>query len=282
MDNPWKKISKINPQREDGTRQINSKVFSALIKAKLPTAEMGVVLTVISKTWGFNKKGDTISISQLSESTGFTARAIQKANKKLVDKRIMVIRCGKKVNRGSPLNEYLFNKHYDTWRVWNKKRVNSGSSPEQPRKKRMNSGSPTIENITIENIYKYIYSDTPRQIVEFSKNFIEFISSTKKGLAPKSHDLLKNSSVVVDKLIRLDGFSLEYIRCVLQWAVQDDFWSDNLLSIAGLRKTKEGLTKFQKIAAAYERSKKTYNQPINCRSAKNIQACIDFANEAPE
>ena len=155
MKNPWKRLSKINPQREDGTRQINSDVLCALVKAKLPTAEMGIVLTIISKTWGFKKHSDAISISQLSEATGFTHRAIQKASVTLTEKRIIIIECSKRVYRGSPLNAYMFNKHYDTWKFQDTKRVNSSSGGELSGKKRVNSSTPTIETITIE---KELYS----------------------------------------------------------------------------------------------------------------------------
>ena len=158
MKNPWKRLSKINPQREDGTRQINSAVLNSLVKAKLPTAEMGIILTIISKTWGFNKKEDAISISQISEATGFTSRAIQKANKALVKKRILIVGCSKRVYRGSPLNLYMFNKHYDTWKIQDTKRVNSSTGGELSGNKRVNSSTPTIETITIEK--KEIYKES--------------------------------------------------------------------------------------------------------------------------
>jgi len=150
MKNPWKRSSKINPQKEDGFRQINTCVLEALIKAKLTTAEMSIVLTIISKTWGFNKKSDAISISQFSKATSFTNRAIQKANKKLTEKRIIVIESSERVNRGSPLNEYMLNKHYDTWIIQDKKRVNAGTGGEPAGRKRVNAGTPTIYNSTID------------------------------------------------------------------------------------------------------------------------------------
>jgi len=115
MKNPWKALSKINPQREDGTRQINTDVLNALIKAKLPTIEMGIVLTIISKTWGFNKQSDTISTGQLSDATGYDNRSIKRAKKNLLNKRIICTTQSKLFVHGNFVNEYLFNKHFDTW-----------------------------------------------------------------------------------------------------------------------------------------------------------------------
>jgi phage replication O-like protein O len=282
MKNPWKRLSKINPQAEDGTRRINYRVFDALIKAKLPTAEMSVALTVISRTWGFNKKSDAISTSQFVTSTGFTSRAIKQARASLLEKRIIYFCASERVKRGSPINAYTFNKHYDTWIIQDRKRVKCASPGERKGKKRVNGSTPTIDNITIErNILAYISSDNPESILEFSKNFIEFIKIKKSNLSPKSKDLLKNSCVEVDKLIRLDGFSLKYIRSVLLWGVEDSFWEDNLFSLANLRDKKKGdpRTKFQKIANAYESDNKKSTHKLSHRSKENAKECIGFITE---
>ncbi len=57
----------------------------------------------------------------------------------------------------------------------------------------------------------------------------------------------------VDKIVRLDGFDLETIKVVMRWALKDDFWSDQVLSLGALRRKKDGLTKFQTIYARWER-----------------------------
>jgi hypothetical protein len=40
----------------------------------------------------------------------------------------------------------------------------------------------------------------------------------------------------IDKIIRLDGRTYEQVRDVIEWCQQDDFWKDNILSCAKLRK----------------------------------------------
>ncbi len=112
--NPYKKLSKINPQRENGNRQIANDVYSALIMAKLSGGEYQVALFIIDQSWGFNKIFDGIAFSQIMKSTKLTRPAVINSTKKLERKRILVI--NRKVVKGSlPVNEYLFNKHYDTW-----------------------------------------------------------------------------------------------------------------------------------------------------------------------
>jgi phage replication O-like protein O len=70
--NPWKKLSKINPQRESGHRQICNGVYQALVHLDLSASEYKICLFVIDKTWGFNKSFDTISTSQFQEATGLS------------------------------------------------------------------------------------------------------------------------------------------------------------------------------------------------------------------
>lgn len=48
----------------------------------------------------------------------------------------------------------------------------------------------------------------------------------------------------INKLNRLDGFGYPEIEETIIWARNDDFWQSNFLSILGLRKKKNGISKF--------------------------------------
>ena len=170
MNNPWKSRSQINPQREEGTRQISNEVYRALIKAPLTIGEMKVALCVIDKTWGFNKASDIISVGQMSTATNLGDRGIRKILISLKEKRIIHYQeSNKRLNRGSPINEFLFNKHHDTWVLKGGTVVhalNSGSvKPEQPFRESLNSGSSTKETLTKESI-KEIDIESPQEEVK--------------------------------------------------------------------------------------------------------------------
>ena len=122
-------MSTINPQREFGNRQICNGVYQALIRADLSASEYKICLFVIDKTWGFNKRFDAISASQFQGATGLSERMIRKAIKALKDRRVLYYEPSERVNRGSPINQYLFNKHYDTWL-----RKNCGELVDNPEK----------------------------------------------------------------------------------------------------------------------------------------------------
>ena len=166
MNNPWKSRSQINPQRDEGTRQISNEVYRALMKSPLTIGDMKIILCIIDKTWGFNKPFDIISVGQMSTATNLGDRGIRKILISLKEKRIIHYQeSNKRLNRGSPINEFLFNKHYDTW-VFKGGMVvhglNSGSvKPEQPFRESLNSGSSTKETLTKESI-KEIEIESPQ------------------------------------------------------------------------------------------------------------------------
>jgi len=134
------------------------------------------------------------------------------------------------------------------------------------------------KNVNNDNkdILAYISTD----IISFSQDFIDYTKTEKGSLAPNGKNLLKNSADTIDKIIRLDDFSFEYIGVVIKWAVKDDFWSNNILSLHGLRKKSgNGLTKFQNIANGYEKSK-IMVIPKNNRLNQNKEACKSFVEGA--
>lgn len=114
MDNPYKRLSSINPQVEKGSRRIANDVFNALIKARLTGCEYQIALFVINQTWGYRKSFDDISITQFMGITGRSRQGVIETLHKLEAKKIVYID-RQVVNHSLPVNRYLFNKHYDTW-----------------------------------------------------------------------------------------------------------------------------------------------------------------------
>lgn len=115
MQNPWKKHSKVDPQREKGNRQISTELLLALIRAKLTDVEYQIVFFIIHKTWGFQKTSDAIPARQFMAACDRSERCIRGNINKLEEKKIIHSRDSERVHRGSPIKEYMVNKYYDTW-----------------------------------------------------------------------------------------------------------------------------------------------------------------------
>lgn len=159
MKNPWKQYSKINPQREDGNRQIANDVFAALMTAELSGSEFRIVMAVINKTWGYGKESDCISTSQFKEMTGLAERTIKESIKILKEKRVLFYApSNTRVRCGSPINEFLFNKHHDTWKTQGCKKVHGCTKTSNKGAEncnlRVRRSSPTKETLTKETITK--------------------------------------------------------------------------------------------------------------------------------
>lgn len=99
-------------------------------------------------------------------------------------------------------------------------------------------------------------SKYPEEIKNFSESFQNHVLKTHPTKAQKvDFKFLEKCNSTVDKLIRLDGFKLDYIVDSLRWAVKDEFWSGQVFSLASLRtKSKNGLKKFQNLSTAYDNS----------------------------
>jgi len=104
-----------NPQLENGYTKIATEIMEALTKYRIPGEQMQCLLFIIRKTYGWNKKEDSIALSQFVDATGINMPNVCRALKGLIDKNIII----KKDNRA--IAKYLFNKKYKTWKPLSKK-----------------------------------------------------------------------------------------------------------------------------------------------------------------
>ena len=120
------------------------------------------------------------------------------------------------------------------------------------------------------------------EIENFVGEFINYIKEQKGKLAPNSANLKNKSLDAVDKLIRIDGFDLEYIKDVCRWGVRDtEFWSGAFNSLAELRIVgKNGNSKFKNMAIAYEKSRKNGNNAAVINTPVKIEKTPDEIEKA--
>lgn len=85
---------KRGPQVEDGYTRIANELFEAVTNAQtcpVTLRQMRVVLAVIRKTYGFNKKADRISDGQLAAETGLSRQNVNKAKRELIAMRVLYL-----------------------------------------------------------------------------------------------------------------------------------------------------------------------------------------------
>ena len=221
-----------------GHTKIVNEIMDALIKIRIPGEQMQCLLFILRKTYGWNKKKDEIALSQFVNATGIRKPHVSRALKSLEERNIIhVTRNGNKI-----IPTYCFNKYFSTWKPLPKKVIVT---------KNDNKVSPNL-GTTKDTIQKQFSPE----IFCFVEKFIQWAEKEYENLAAKNTpSLLKNSCAEIEKIIRLDGFSLEYIRAALLWGSKDSFYSSQIRSLAGLRKKMpNGMMKFQNLAVKYNQS----------------------------
>lgn len=167
------------------------------------------------------------------------------------------------------------------WEEYQSKEENQHSDQQADNKQITNNQQSNNNQITtikndknIKNVKKEknIY---PTEIINFVVEFQEAVFNAKgKAVDEVTETLINKCCDTIDKIIRIDGFSLEEIHDCLMWATNDSFWSENILSLVPLRKksSSTGLSKFKNIYNSWKKSgrgTKQYN---------NQKAVEDFVN----
>jgi len=100
------------PDLKNGYLKIANELFAAMIAYPFTSAEFKIVSHIIRKTYGWNKKEDSISVESISVPTTLSTRHIRRIIKKLVLDN--VIRKDKRIK----INVLSINKAYPQWRMW--------------------------------------------------------------------------------------------------------------------------------------------------------------------
>jgi len=96
-----------SPQCENGFIRIAKELARALMRTNLSAYQYRLLWALWCKTYGWNKKEDWISNSQLVEMTGLPKGHVSRAKKELLMRNIIVTHPG---------NKLAFNKDYTQWR----------------------------------------------------------------------------------------------------------------------------------------------------------------------
>jgi phage replication O-like protein O len=152
-----------NPQKEHGYTAIANEIMEALARIRISGEARQVLDVIFRKTYGFNKKEDSIALSQFVLKTGLKKPSVSRALSKL-DKMNII---NKKVNEKG--NIYRFNKQYDTWKPLTKKIIVN----KKVNKRLQKSKSPltkklhTKETITKETITKERVLTPLQEFIQF-------------------------------------------------------------------------------------------------------------------
>ncbi len=75
---------------EDGYTRIANELLEAVLSAELTARQLKIVMAVIRKTYGFNKKSDRITNTQIADITGIHHTHVCKAKNELLERKILI------------------------------------------------------------------------------------------------------------------------------------------------------------------------------------------------
>lgn len=107
--------SMANPQKENGYVPIANEIYEAFGHIRIPGEARQVLDVILRKTYGFNKKEDFISGSQLCAATGMSKQHIYRAIQALIEMNLVT----KKGYRDKTI--LSFQKDFEHWKPYPKK-----------------------------------------------------------------------------------------------------------------------------------------------------------------
>jgi len=198
------------PQLENGHTRIANEILERLMKLHLPPNQWRVLLCIIRKTYGYQRKVDYIANSQIVSMTGLGKTVVSRALHSLSDMNI-INRKGKFIG---------FQKD---WEKWRKLAVSSTSSPKlakQPTTGKLavsstrlavsstKVSSPAVTQKKKETIQKKVYGEFNNVLLsdeEYQKltdkfneaKTLELIGALSEGLASKGYSYKNHYATIL-------------------------------------------------------------------------------------
>lgn len=103
-----------NPNTENGYIKIANELMEAICRTRIPGEARQCLDAIIRQTYGYSKKLDKISMSQISDLTGLARPSVARAVKTLLEMNIIT------KNMNGYINVLGINKDYDSWNLISK------------------------------------------------------------------------------------------------------------------------------------------------------------------
>jgi len=167
-----------NPQIENGHIDIANEIAEAFAKYFPGNGEAQVLWAILRKTYGWHKKSDLISISQIQQLTGLSRRRIIVCLQNLEAKNIIVIKRKRGDNGLNLPNEISFQKNYDLWVVTEKSQYYSKDlKTHRNRYQKLKDGVVTENEGSDGNM---------QRVVTENENDGKFTSPTKESITKEN------------------------------------------------------------------------------------------------
>jgi len=198
-----------SPQAEDGHVDIANEIVEILAKTYLSSYESQVLWAIFRKTYGWHKKEDWITNTQIAEMTGIAESHISRTLKKLIKKN-MVNKNGKKLS---------FQKDYDNWQKLPKQVSNEKlpkwdkKLPKQVREVTQTGNKKLPKQVDTKEKKETITKETIQK-----KNVLPVIKEIITYLNKKANKFFRPETPITQKFIKArlkEGYDLSAFKWVI-------------------------------------------------------------------
>lgn len=165
------------PQLEDGHIRIANELFDAILRFRFTLKQQSVVLAIMRKTYGYGKKADDMSASQIGEACGMSRNHVTETLNELAAMNVITKSAG---NYGCVIG---INKLYKEWKEVEKSKKNTPASPESGLVPNQDT-SPESGLEVVPNRDRSIVPNRDTQKTTFQKT-----TSKEKARKPAAQDL---------------------------------------------------------------------------------------------
>lgn len=227
---------------DNGYLKIANELIEAITRHDFSKREYKILLAVIRKTYGYNKKSDDIARSQIIEMTGLESSAVRRSVRKLTEENVLLKQQGKYANNLG------INKNYGEWSGSQNdsggvKTTGGQNNPRRGSQNDQKGGVKTPHTKDNQNtipkdntMSKNKFSDTDMKLVVMMFDKIKIVNPSAKK---PNFETWAN---VIRMMRQLDDRTTEQIEQIFLFANSDDFWCTNILSPIKLRKHFDQLT----------------------------------------
>lgn len=174
-----------SPQKENGFAPLANEILEALSRVKMSGTEWQYLMCLFRKTYGFQKKEDWITNSQVVEITGLKKERVSEAKSRLLERKIVT----------EKRNKISFQKDYDLW-VELRKSVTKVVTEKRNAvtEKRNNCYGKAYTQKKKDNITKDTSEQGSQDNNSSMKNLIPEVIKLFESVDPKNKNYYKNKT----------------------------------------------------------------------------------------
>lgn len=200
---------------DDGFTRLANELYEELIGANLTRNQAKVAHAVCRKTYGYNKKLDRISDSQISELTKLPRQKVNKAKNELIAMRVL-LRDGMQIGPNKCLSDWQIPECHQNGVTVTEPVTNNVTKPV--------TGLSPIQGHTKDTIQKTINTDPPKapkgefseKVLSQAKQVLEFYNEVT-GSACRSGEAF---AVLLTERAARDAYTVSDLQLVIRWVSQ--------------------------------------------------------------